>query len=161
MIVPSAFAEEGGGEGRRPGARSGQRMTPEQWRERMDKLMGERLQQAGVTDEQLPAVKKALKAKQEAREAYTAKLTELNEKLKDPFISDADITAALKVCREALAVYRKVVKEQDDKIIATVSPMAQAKLFQYSIIDNGLGRPAGISRRGGFGGRGGTAGGAH
>lgn len=160
LLVCPAFAQPGrGGQGR--GGRG--RMTPEQWKQMRDKYLTDRLRKAGVDEKQLPVVKAAVEAKVQARQAYREKLsklaTELDGKTKDPFVSDKALLAALADCKKkqqaAEEEYKKVVKEQDAKIIAAVGTMTRVKLFLGGILDNG---GVSLPRRGGFGRRGGPRG---
>jgi len=131
----------------------------------MKEWFAQRLEQMGVPKEQSAMVVAAAQAKREARGAYQAKLAELgkelDEKTKDAFVTDKDLLATLQSCKQAQkaaeVAYQKVVAEQDAKIIAGVSAMAQVKLFLGGILENNgvFAFPQG----GGFGGFGGGRGG--
>jgi len=131
-------------------------------RARMREQMIERmLQQANLTGDEAEAAKKALKAKDEARQILTQELAKLRTTANQPSPSNEDLEKALAAYRAALLQYRQKVEAADAALAKQLSLLSQARCLSLGILDNGLGGMGvrgGMGRPGGMGPGGGAAG---
>jgi len=141
-------------------ARRGERpRMSEADRAKMQEQMLERmLEQAGLTDDEKAAAKKAMKAKNDARQALAQKLGDLRGVADNPDATDQQLRDALAAYRAAMTEYRQKATAQDQALAAQLSLRSQARCIALGILDNGLGgmRPqgmgAGMRGPGGWGG---------
>jgi uncharacterized membrane protein len=118
------------------------------------------LQQANLTGDEANAARKALMAKEEARQALTQELAKLRAMATQPNPSSQELEKALAVYRAALVQFRKKVEAEDAALAKQLSLASQVRCLALGILDNGLGA-MGMGGRTGMGrpAAGGAAGG--
>jgi hypothetical protein len=137
------------GAGGPPMGRFGQMSDAE--RAKMREQMLERvLSQAGLTDKEKAAAKKAMTAKEQARRELTSELANLERVASGAKPTDKQLSDALSAYHRALAKYRKAVAADDAALVKQLSLKSQARCTAMGILDNGLGFGGG---RMGMGGR--------
>ncbi|HUT74736.1 MAG TPA: hypothetical protein VM221_07870 [Armatimonadota bacterium] len=136
----------GGGAGGGPGG-WGQMSEAERAKMR-EQMTARMLDQAGLTDAEKTAAKKALTAKARAREALTQELTKLRRTANQAKPTDKDLRAALAAYGAALTQYRKQVAATDAALVKQLSTRSRARCMSLGILDNGLGM---MGRMGGGG----------
>ena len=98
------------------------------------------LDRADLTYKEKAAAKKAMKAKDEAREALADSLDDLRRAANKSKPTDKEMRDALSAHRAAVASYRKKIEAADKALVKQLSPQAQARCLSLGILDNGLGR---------------------
>ena len=126
------------GPGPGPGGPGG-RMTEADRARMRDQMMDRMLEQAGLTDNEKAAAKKALAAKNQARQTLTDQLTVLGAVVDKADASQNELKDALKAAYAAIGQYRKAVAAADDALVAELSVKSQARCLALGILDNGLG----------------------
>jgi hypothetical protein len=113
-----------------------------------EQMMERMLDQAGLTDEEKAAAKKAVAAKEKARQVLANELEKLRAVAQKENPSDAELTDALALYPPALVDYRKAVAAADQALAKQLTAKAQVRCLSLGILDNGLG---GLGQPGGFG----------
>jgi hypothetical protein len=113
-----------------------------------EQMMTRMLDQAGLTDEEKAAAKKAMATKEKARQTLAKELEKLRAVAQKDNPSEAELTDALALYPPALADYRKAVAAADQTLVKQLSVKAQVRCLSLGILDNGLG---GFGQPGGFG----------
>jgi tetratricopeptide (TPR) repeat protein len=113
-----------------------------------EQMMARMLDQAGLTDNEKAAAKKAMAAKEKARQTLANELEKLRAVAQQDNPTDAELTDALALYPPALADYRKAVEAADQALIKLLSVKAQVRCLSLGILDNGLG---GFGQPGGLG----------
>jgi len=122
--------------GQRQVGPAGQRfqMTPEQMRQ----MLGQMLDQLGLTASEKKVALQATEAKYKAQAALREQLRTLGETVRGQ-VTDAQAQAALNRYRQAQKDYERKAGELDQGLVKKLSPHSQARLVAVGIIDNGLG----------------------
>jgi hypothetical protein len=123
-----------------------------------EQMMGRMLDQAGLSDKEKAAAKKALKAKDQARQTLRAELANLRRIANRQKPSDTDLRPALATYRAAVKRYRKQVEAADQALVKQLSLEGEARCVSVGILDNGLGGMGRMGMRGEMGGPGGPGG---
>jgi hypothetical protein len=113
-----------------------------------EQMMARMLDHAGLTDQEKVAAKKAMQAKEKARQILASELEKLRVVTQKGDPSDAELTDALALYPPALADYRKAVEAADQALAEQLSVKAQVRCLSLGILDNGLG---GFGQPGAFG----------
>jgi hypothetical protein len=113
-----------------------------------EQMTARMLDEAGLTDAEKTAAKKALTAKARAREALTQQLTKLRRTANQAKPTDKDLRAALAAYGAALTQYHKQVAATDAALVKQLSTRSRARCISLGILDNGLGM---MGRMGGGG----------
>jgi len=154
-------SRQGGGMGGPGGAGAGARESRqgggEGDRAQMRAQMVDRMiQSAELNDEQAGAVRAALKAKDEARQALTEELTSLQRTANKSGPTEQELQQALEAYRGALARYQEKLQAADAALAKQLPLSAQVRCTSLGIMENGLGMMG--MRGGAVGGRGGGPG---
>jgi len=107
-----------------------------QMREQMQERM---LEQARLSEKEKTAARRAMKAKDQARQALADKLTNLRRTANKANPTAAELRQALNDYRQALKQYRQKVTAEDEALSRQLPLIARARCLSLGILDNGLG----------------------
>jgi len=119
------------------------------------------LEEAGLAEKEKAAARKALKAKEQARQALADELVKLQRAANRSNPTEKHLQQALSAYRAALAQYRKKIAAEDTALVRQLSLRSQVRCMSLGVLDNGLAFGGGRMGMGGGlrGGRGGPGGG--
>lgn len=138
-ITPVAYAQGGGGGA---GGQRGQwgQMTEAQRAQMREQMIERILEQMGLTAQEKVAAKKAISAKDQARQVLTAEIAKLWGTANNAKATNEELQNALTTYWAALGQYYQKVQAEDQALMKQLSLRSQAQCFAVGILENGLGR---------------------
>jgi hypothetical protein len=102
-------------------------------------MVGRMLDQAGLSDQEKKAARKAVESKERARQTLAGGLADLRRISDESSPTDRQLRDALTAYRSAMARYRKQAEAEDRSLEKQLSLRARVRCLSLGILDNGLG----------------------
>ena len=150
LAIASVLYAQAPGGGRGTWGQQGQ-MTEAQRAEMREQMMERMLEQTGLTETEKAAAKKAIRAKDQARQALTEQLTKLRATANAPTSTNQELQNAQTTYWAAMTGYYQKVQAEDQSLMKQLSLLSQVQCLSLGILENGLGRMGGMRQPRGTG----------